>query len=90
VVGGSVARVLQTVFLGPWMSMSSSKRMGLLAVKPNKKDLESVKGLFEAGKIVPVIDRVYSLDRVAEALRYFGEGRVRGKVVIAMQDNGQS
>jgi NADPH:quinone reductase-like Zn-dependent oxidoreductase len=90
VVGGSVALVFQTVFLGPLISMTGSKTMRLLAVRPNKQDLESLKELFEAGKIVPAIDRLYPLSEVSEALRYFGEGRVRGKIVITLEHNAKT
>jgi NADPH:quinone reductase-like Zn-dependent oxidoreductase len=38
--------------------------------------------LCEAGKVVPVIDRRYPLGEVPEALRYLGEGRAKGRVVI--------
>ena len=38
----------------------------------------------EAGKLTPVIDRTYRLSEVPEALRYFGEGRHKGKIVITM------
>ena len=41
-----------------------------------------MKELLESGKDVPVIDRVFPLSEVPEAMRYFGEGHVRGKVVI--------
>jgi len=82
--GGSWARVFQTMFLGPLISMIGSKKMGILMHKPNKKDLNFMKELFEAGKVVPVIDRRYPLSEVAEALRYFGEGHARGKVVITV------
>jgi len=82
-VGGSMARIFQALFLGPWISMTGSKKMGILALKPNK-DLAFMKELLEAGKVIPVIDRHYPLSEVAEALRYFGEGRAKGKVVITM------
>lgn len=36
----------------------------------------------EAGQLVPVIDRCYRLNELAEALRYLESGHVRGKVVI--------
>jgi NADPH:quinone reductase-like Zn-dependent oxidoreductase len=39
-------------------------------------------GLFEAGKVVPVIDGCYSLDEAPEALRRLGEKRSKGKVII--------
>jgi NADPH:quinone reductase-like Zn-dependent oxidoreductase len=41
-----------------------------------------MKELIEAGKVKPVIDRCYPLSETAEALRYYGEGHARGKVVI--------
>jgi NADPH:quinone reductase-like Zn-dependent oxidoreductase len=40
--------------------------------------------LFEAGAVVPMIDRLYPLDEVREALRYLGDGRAQGKVIIAV------
>jgi NADPH:quinone reductase-like Zn-dependent oxidoreductase len=43
--------------------------------------------LCEAGKLVPVIDRRYPLSEVPEVLRYLGEGRVKGKVVITVEHN---
>jgi len=83
-VGGSMAAFFQVVFLGPWISMTGSKKMGILMHKPNTSDLDFMKELFEAGKVVPVLDRRYPLSEVPEALRYLGEGHVRGKVVITM------
>jgi len=88
-VGGSTARMFQVVFLGPWISMTTSKKMGILMHKPNK-DLAFMKELFEAGKVKPVIDKRYLLSEVAEALRYFGEGHARGKVVITMEHNNKT
>ena len=85
-VGGSMALVFQLLFLGPWISVTGSKKMGILMHKPNKKDLNFMKELFETGKVVPVIDRRYPLSEVAEALRYLGEGHVQGKVVITLEE----
>ena len=87
VTGGSMAQIFQGMLLGPWISMTGSKKMGNLASKSNKEDLVFIKELLEAGKIVPVIDRHYPLSEVAEALRYYGEGHARGKVVIIVEYN---
>jgi len=38
----------------------------------------------EAGQLVPVIDKRYTLAETADALRYLGSGHARGKVVIAV------
>ncbi len=83
VVGGPVARIMQVIFLGPLISMGSGGKMGLLAHKPNK-GLADMTELFEAGKVVLVIDRRYPLSEVPEALRYFGDGHAKGKVVITV------
>ena len=81
--GGSMAQIFQAMLLGPWISMTGSKKMRMLAAKPNK-DLAFMKELLEAGKVVPVIDRRYTLSEVPEALRYLGEGHAKGKVLIKM------
>lgn len=83
-VGGSTSRILQLFLLGPWIGMAGRKKMGLLLHKPRKEDLDVINALFEAGKIVPVIDKRYPLSGVPEALQYLGDGRTRGKVIIAI------
>jgi NADPH:quinone reductase-like Zn-dependent oxidoreductase len=47
-------------------------------------DLVTLKDLVEAGKVKPVVDRVYQLAQTAEAVEYVGEGHARGKVVITV------
>jgi NADPH:quinone reductase-like Zn-dependent oxidoreductase len=85
-VGGSTAAIFQALFLGPLISRTGSKKMGVVMWKPNKKeDLDFLKELYEAGKVVPVIDRRYPLSEVPEALRYLEEGHARGKVVITVE-----
>jgi len=86
-VGGSVATLLQILFLGPWIRRTTGKKIRILAVHPNPKDTVYMTELCEAGKVVPVIDRRYPLSEVPEALRYLGEGHARGKVIISMEDS---
>ncbi|MGB6866230.1 MAG: NAD(P)-dependent alcohol dehydrogenase, partial [Candidatus Aminicenantaceae bacterium] len=87
--GGSWARVYQTMFLGPLISMTGSRKMRILMHKPNK-GLAFMIELFEAGKVAPVIDRSYPLSEVAEALQYLGEGHAKGKVVITLEHNDKT
>jgi NADPH:quinone reductase-like Zn-dependent oxidoreductase len=84
--GGSWAQVFQTMLLGPLISMIGTKKMGVLLLKPNR-GLDYIRELFETGKLVSVIDRRYPLSEVPEALRYFREGHVKGKVVITVEQN---
>jgi NADPH:quinone reductase-like Zn-dependent oxidoreductase len=83
VAGGSLALALRVLLLGPWFSLFGEKRMRVLALKQNK-DMAVLNELFEAGKVVSVIDKSYSLTEVPEALRYFGDGHARGKIVITI------
>jgi NADPH:quinone reductase-like Zn-dependent oxidoreductase len=69
--------------------MTSSKKLGALFAVPNQKDLVFMKELIDAGKVKPVIDRRYPLSEVAEALRYYGKGHARGKVVITLEHDNQ-
>lgn len=85
-VGGDMARLFQALIWMPWISMASNKKIRIVSLKPNK-DLAYMKELFEAGKVVPVIDRRYELSQVPEAFRYFGEGRHKGKVVITLKQS---
>jgi NADPH:quinone reductase-like Zn-dependent oxidoreductase len=86
--GGSPAQIFQAILLGPWMSRNGDKKMGGVSAKPNQKDLAFLKGLVEAGHVAPVIDQSYPLRETAQALRYFGQGHARAKVVIAVAHNG--
>ncbi len=88
--GGSLAQYFQAVLLGPLISMTGSKKLGSMYTKPNQKDLVFLIELVEAGKVIPVIDRSYPLSEVPEALRYYGEGHARGKVVITVEHNSKT
>ena len=81
--GGEMAQIFQPMLLGPWLS-SGGRKMTNLAMKPNKNDLTYIKELIEAGKVKPVIDKCFPLNEVPEALRYYGQGRSRGKVIVTM------
>ena len=84
-VGGGLARMLQTMSLNPLLSLIGNKKMRFFIAKVNAMDLLVLKDLLEAGTIVPVIDRQYPLDEVAEAICYRGEGHAQGKVVITIR-----
>ena len=84
-VGGSVATLFQILLLGPWIRRRTGKRIRMLMVQPNREDLVTITELCEAGKIVPAIDKRYPFSETPEALRYVGEGHVKGKVVITVE-----
>ncbi len=67
-----------------WSMLGSRKFVGILA-RTTKEDLTTLHDLLKAKKIVPVIDRQYSLSEVPEAIRYLEEGHARGKIVVTLQ-----
>jgi NADPH:quinone reductase-like Zn-dependent oxidoreductase len=79
-VGGRMARVLALPIVSPFVSQTLAQ----LIAKRNKDDLEILKGLIEAGKVTPVIDRTYPLSDVPAAIGYLEEGHARGKIVITV------
>jgi NADPH:quinone reductase-like Zn-dependent oxidoreductase len=85
VVGGSTARLFQVMlFLGPWISRTSRRQVRFLSSKPNQKDLSILRDLLDAGKMVSVVDRSYSLSQVPEAIRYLEQRQVQGKIAITV------
>lgn len=83
--GGSMVTLLKMLILGPGIKKRSGKNVKLLVVMPEEKDLLTITGLIEAGKVKTVIDKVYPLSETAEALRYLGAGHAKGKIVITIK-----
>jgi NADPH:quinone reductase-like Zn-dependent oxidoreductase len=52
---------------------------------PKQENLVALKEFLEAGKVTPVIDRTYTLNEAADAIRYVGQGHARGKVVVTVK-----
>ena len=77
---GPLAQLLRTFVL----SAVVSQKMTLLTAKRTQEALVTLKELIESGKVMPVIDRTYSLNQTPEAMRYLEEGHVRGKVIITV------
>ncbi|HEX9987746.1 MAG TPA: NAD(P)-dependent alcohol dehydrogenase [Chloroflexia bacterium] len=88
-VGGSVPTALQILLLGPLIRRATGKKIRYLMVQPNARDLAHITELCAAGKVVPVVDKCYPLSEVPEALRYLGEGRAKGKIVINVEQNNK-
>jgi NADPH:quinone reductase-like Zn-dependent oxidoreductase len=62
----------------------TSKTVRLIMLKQNQ-DLQYLNERFEAGQLAPVIDGPYPLSKIVEALRHFGSGEHKGKVVITIE-----
>ncbi len=84
-IGGSMGGLLfKLMFFGPILSRLRGKKLGIMGYRPSRADLDLLSRLFEEGKVVPIIGKAYPLGEVAEAFRYFGTGKVKGKIVITI------
>jgi len=59
-------------------------RYEYLFVRADGEQLREVAGLVERGAITPLVDKVFRLEEVRDALAYSESGRVTGKVVIKL------
>src|SRR3989454_4276656 len=84
-----IRRLLYFAIRRPLASRGDKKFVFFVA-KSNQEDLVTLKDLMEEGRVVPVIDRRYTLNETADAIRYLEQGHARGKVVITMAPNDNS
>ena len=82
-VGGKTSRILQLLL---FRKLAGKYKMQIVGYKANK-DLKYLVELFEAGKLKPVIDKCFPLEKTADAFRYFGEWCFKGKIVIRLDHN---
>lgn len=61
---------------------SKKKSMKTFLASASHQDLVELKRLVESGKLLPVLDTPYRLEKIAEAHDYSQTGHVRGKIVL--------
>jgi NADPH:quinone reductase-like Zn-dependent oxidoreductase len=57
-------------------------RFEYLFMRADGAQLTEITRLVEQGAVMPLVDKVFSLERVRDALAYSESGRATGKVVI--------
>lgn len=77
---GVVDRLLRARLLSPFVGQN----LRTFLSSENHEDMLALKDLIESGKLTPVIDRMYPLAEVPEAIRYLEGGHAQGKVAISV------
>ena len=65
-------------------ALRASQSCTFFVAKLTRDDLDALRGLIEAGRVRPVLDRTYGFEELPQALSYLAEGHARGKVVVRM------
>jgi NADPH:quinone reductase-like Zn-dependent oxidoreductase len=63
-------------------SWRASQNIVFFMAKFKCEDFMLVKEMFERGQIKTVVDRVYPLNEISDAMRYLGTGHAKGKIVV--------
>src|SRR5256714_2104166 len=75
-LGGALTTLVRSRFI--------NQKFVFFLANLNRSDLKVLADLMESGKVTPVIDRIYKLTEVPQALTYLEQGHARGKVVITI------
>ena len=79
-IGGGMWRSVRALVLSRFVS----QRLRPVLATPNTNDLVVLKQLIEGARMMPIINRTYSLSETPDAIRQLEEGHARGKVVITV------
>jgi NADPH:quinone reductase-like Zn-dependent oxidoreductase len=83
---GILAPVIKALVLSPFVSQT----FVVYVARSNREDLAMMSKLMASGKVKPVIDKVYKLSEVPEAIRYLEQRHARGKVIIILACNNKT
>jgi NADPH:quinone reductase-like Zn-dependent oxidoreductase len=83
-VGGTGRALIRMLTAGALLGAVTGRRLGVLFVRQGPSAFVPVAERCAAGEVQVHIDRVFPLEQVPEALRWHGEGRALGKVVVAV------
>lgn len=67
-------------------TMFSKNGKMLMAQNTKCSDLEIINAMFESARLQPIIDSVYPLDNLANAMRHYENQGAKGKIVIKVQE----
>jgi NADPH:quinone reductase-like Zn-dependent oxidoreductase len=78
---GPMGPMLQAMVMSKFVR---HQRLVILTVTPNRANLATLRELIESGKVTPIIDRTYPLDKTPEAIRYMEVEHARAKIAISV------
>jgi len=84
--GGSVIGFLaRAALIAPVLSRFVSQNFVIFIAKIAKEDLTVMRDLMKSRRVTPVVERIYKLSEVTEAVRYLATGHARAKLVVTLE-----
>jgi NADPH:quinone reductase-like Zn-dependent oxidoreductase len=80
----SIMRLLPRLIAIPLCSRLTGQKWSMIMARANAADLATIRDLLQSGKLRPVIDRVYSMAELPQAIRHMEGKHTRGKLVISI------
>ncbi len=66
-------------------TLGASQKVIFFIAQFNREDLSILREMIEAGKIKPVVEKIYPLTQTTEAMRHLGTGHAQGKIVLKVK-----
>jgi NADPH:quinone reductase-like Zn-dependent oxidoreductase len=82
--GGDMKQINEAMLYGYFYSENNGKTLTTIHENKNYKDLEILLNLYEEEKIKIIIDKVYDLKDVPQAISDMEKGNIKGKLVISV------
>jgi NADPH:quinone reductase-like Zn-dependent oxidoreductase len=77
---GPLIRPISAMIVSPFVEQQF---VGILA-RLDPEDLRILAGMMASGQVTPVLDKLFELHEVPDAIRYSESGRARGKIVVSI------
>ena len=82
---GMVIGPLKHILPMKLFSLRASQKVIFFVANFNREDMEVLGELMASGKVKPVIDRIYPLNKINDAMSYLGTGHAQAKVVVTLK-----
>jgi len=70
----------------PFGGILNNKKIVTYVAQPSTEDLATLRKMIESNRIKPHVDRVFELEDITEAYKYWKSGQAKGKIAIHVSD----